>query len=800
MDKRFFRIIFIVPLLFFLGLRLLWAQESTESVAAANIAVNTIEAPAVNQQANPVLQTTDEPAIDQEANIPSGDDKPQAGTIAPLEQQKETAFEDKKQATSPQETSSVPATENTGAVQPVEIDGDHVEFDQATNNVIIDGNVSIVKGSTTLRADHIEYSQAAKLATAKGHVVLIHPQGEIRGDSLTFNFEKMTGNFQDATIITKPYYGQSEFISKVGENKIEMTRGYITTCDLDKPHYKMYSKKVTMYPGDKVQAKNVRMVVGKMPLFYLPHFTQVIDGKKPIVTYTPGYDKKWGTFLLTTWSYYFNENLKGKLHLDYRERKDFASGADVFYKLPGFGDGLFKFYYMDERTMPTHVWEPKTTKTIWRERYKIEWRHKWKIDDKTQFVSQYYKLSDSSFLNDYFPRENERDQTPETFLLFTKNLDHGTLSFRMDKRINRFVSSVERLPEIGYSLSNQQIAGSNFYLQSNNLFSQLTYPNASPTDIRLHTTRLDSQNRISYPTKVGFIELTPFVGQRETFYTRTKESSQYDIIRSVFETGASLSTKFYRTFDVDVDLWGIKIDKLRHIINPMVEYKYTHTPSFPANKLDVFDSSIDSLTRGHKIDFTLENRFQTKRNNQNVDLLRIIGKTDFLLKENQTYDGTNILASKGGFNTVTSDIEFRPLDWLTFYSDSEYSAKDSRLTSANFEVYINQGKKWALSIAKRYHVDVDDQITTELTYVLNPKWKFKIYDRFDIGGGGQKEQEFTITRDLHCWEMDMSYNETRGQGSEIWLVFRLKAFPEQTIDLFGTSFNKRKAGGQSSGE
>ena len=59
-----------------------------------------------------------------------------------------------------------------------------------------------------------------------------------------------------------------------------------------------------------------------------------------------------------------------------------------------------------------------------------------------------------------------------------------------------------------------------------------------------------------------------------------------------------------------------------------------------------------------------------------------------------------------------------------------------------------------------------------------------------------KEQEYTLTRDLHCWEMDINFNETRDEGSEIWLVFRLKAFPEMGFDL-GTSFNRRKTGSQS---
>ncbi|HOD12830.1 MAG TPA: LPS assembly protein LptD [Candidatus Omnitrophota bacterium] len=685
------------------------------------------------------------------------------------------------------------------SVQPVEIDGDNVEFMQEENKVIINGNVSIARGDTTLRCDHVEYYHATKQAIASGNVVLSSPKGQIRGQSLKFNFETMTGDFEGAKIIADPYYGQGEMISKVADNKIEMTRGYITSCDLDKPHYKIYSKKIDIHPQDKVQAKSVRMLVGKAPLFYLPSFTQVINDKKPRVTYTPGYKKEWGMFLLTAWRYYFNENFKGALHVDFRERKDVAVGGDLNYQIPGFGEGLIKTYYMNERTINAKRWfQERRTPTIEKERFKAEWRHKWQIDETSQFVSQYYKLSDNDFLKDYFEREHDRDSQPTTFFLYTKNFGNGTFSLRTDKRVNRFTSTVERLPEMGYNISSQQIAGSNFYLQSNNLFSHMTYPNASPTEIRLHTTRLDSQNRISYPTKVGFIDITPFVGQRETFYTRTKDPSRYHITRSVFETGANLSTKFYRTFDVHADLWGIEIDRIRHIINPSVEYRYAHTPSFPAQKLDVFDSSIDSLTRGHRLDFTLENRFQTKRDNKNIDFLRIVGKTDFLLKENQTYDGTSVLSSKGSFNTVTSDIEFRPIDWLTFYSDTSYSAQESRLTSANFEVYVNEGKRWWFSIGKRYQVDMNDQITAEIGYTLNPKWKFRIYERFEVSGEGQKEQQYIITRDLHCWEMDMAFNERGGQGSEIWVVFRLKAFPDLSIDFMNTSFNRRKAGSQSS--
>ena len=81
--------------------------------------------------------------------------------------------------------------------------------------------------------------------------------------------------------------------------------------------------------------------------------------------------------------------------------------------------------------------------------------------------------------------------------------------------------------------------------------------------------------------------------------------------------------------------------------------------------------------------------------------------------------------------------------------------------------------------------------------MINHKWKFKIYERIDTEHGILKEQNYVISRDLHEWEVDLSFNETRTEGDEILLIFRLKAFPEIGIEG-GTSFNKRKAGAQTS--
>ncbi len=676
-----------------------------------------------------------------------------------------------------------------GPTTSVELNGDTIEYSMDGNKVVAEGNVVILYKDVTLTCNRVEFSRSTSIAHAKGNVRLIKSgESEISGEEMTFNFQKMTGDFAPAGIFANPYYGKGEEVSKVDASHILMKNGYLTTCDHDQPHYRIAAAKLDIYPKDKMVARKVCMKIGGIPVLYIPKFSQDLTGKRPRFVFTPGYDKEWGMFLLTAMRYELSDNVKGFLHFDAREKKDIASGFDVTYKTPHMGSGSIRTYYMNERSITSkHFFQPRPSPTIERERFKAEWRHKWDIDQKTNAILQYYKLSDNAILKDYFEREFDKDSSPDTFFLLTRNFTNGVVSFRTDKRVNRFESGLERLPEIRYDLSSQKLGETNFYMRNTTIYSNLSSKDASPTEVRRETMRLDTDNELSYSTKVGIVEFRPFVGGEQTYYSKTKDPEKYDSIRGIFRTGASLSTKFFRVFDVETNQWGLDIHRLRHIITPSVAYSYNHRPTFTSNDLDSFDS-IDSRDIGHSLNFSIENKLQTKRNKEVVELLRAVIGTDFALKENP---------GKGGFNIITTDIDFRPTDRVTFYFDSTYDTREEYLTTVNFDMFINGGKNWWANIGKRWNREVDDQVITELGYRINPKWAIKTYNRFDVRRGQHKEQQLTITRDLHEWTMDVNFNETRSQGSEIWIVFTLKAFPDFVVDL-GTSFNKRKAGSQSS--
>ncbi|MBF0531550.1 MAG: LPS-assembly protein LptD [Candidatus Omnitrophica bacterium] len=662
----------------------------------------------------------------------------------------------------------------------VELNGDTVEYSVDGSLITAKGNVKIIYQDSTLTCDMVTFEQKTKNAHAKGHVRLRTKKGEVAGNELEYNFATQKGEFRQAKIFMPPLYGYTDLITKLQGDKLVMSKGYMTTSDWDDPEYRMFADQIEIYPQDKVIARNVLMKVGNVPLMYIPKISQNLQNPKPQWEVIPGYKKRWGAFLLGQWRYFGDEHLKAVVHADYRQLIGMGYGLDTAYKTPSLGNGLLRTYYLTDKSLTT------TDKTdvykIQHTRYKVEWRHQWQMDKQTNAVMQFYKLSDSRFLKDFFQREYDRDSNPQTFFLLTRTLSKGILSLRADKRVNTFTSQVERLPEVRYDMANFELGDSGLYWRNATTYSNLANEQAAPSVSRLKTMRLDTDNILSYPMKVHIFEFKPYVGQEETYYSRTHDISRSNITRAVFKTGASVSTKFYRIYEAQMNAYGLEINRLRHIITPTVSYDFQNKPTVPATTLDAFDS-VDTITNIHNINFSLENKLQTKRNDKTVELLRAVLGTDFHLKEDPR---------KGGFDTITSNIDFRPVDWLTLYFDSGYDPRQRHWSAVNFDAYIN-GKGWGLDVGKRWARDADDQVTTDLHWDVNKKWTLHVFDRFDLKASKLKEQGYTVTRDLHSWTVETSLTNKKGEGSEIMLIFRLKAFPSINVGG-GTGFAKRKAG------
>lgn len=679
-------------------------------------------------------------------------------------------------------------TEKTTIDEPIMVNGDTVEYSTDNKEITASGNVKVVYKGTTLTCNKLSVNTQTKEGKAEGDVKIEDAKGTIEGQKIVYNFQNKTGVFIDADFKYPPFFGKAKKIERLSESEFVAYDGYSTSCNLDHPHYRIKSKKIRIFPQDKIQTTNNVFCVGPVPLMYLPKYNKSLKDPLYHVQLTPGSSGDWGAYMLSAWRYELSDNIKGRIYLDYRAKLGVAEGFGTNYKTENFGRGDLKYYYTHERPDELRKSTLYKDKPYEFQRYLIRLRHRWEMDERTNAVAEYYKIEDSkrqiditnNFLKDYFYREYEKDAQPKSYLSIDHNFNYSNISLFVQKRTNRWYDHSapdEKLPEITYELPEYNIGESPLYFKNTTIFSNLNNKYPVPSDLDDDVVRLDTYNQLSLPFRASIFSLTPFAGIRDTAYSKDK-NGDYINPRTTHYSGLDLSTKLYRLFDVNSNFMGLDLNGIRHIITPTAKYAYNHEPTIPFAKLQQFDA-IDSIVTSNKVSLELVNKFQTKRSNNNkVDFATFKVNTDYSFKP------------KGGtgssFSDFLFDLELIPYSWLRVESDAAYDHVYDNFKSANVDLYADFGKERTFGIGHRYERKGGKELTTEFTCRLSPKWRFKIYERYQfaaVKGRGLKEQEYSFLRDLHCWEADFTYNIDKERGHTVWLIFRLKAFPETELKI-----------------
>lgn len=757
-----------------------------------------------------------------------------------------------------QSTSSLYADDKE---EPVIVNGDRVEYFEEEKKVVGTGNVVVTYKQMKLTADKATVYMNTKDAYADGNVTLYQDKNVLSGAKGYYNFDTKKGTLDDASGVMLPCYIKADKIDKISDTTYIATDGYVTTCKKSPPHYRVVSKKVFVYLKKRVVFKNGLLYVGKSPILYSPYWEYPLDDR-PKAQMMPGRSKEWGAFSLNTWRYELSGDFKGTARLDYRENWGVGEGVDLKYNTRNAGEGLMRSYYTQQRVRDL----PEGTPAEF-ERFRVQQRHKWQIDDNTMMMMEYNRFSDANYPKDFIYKdrrdEYEKDRNPETYVSVIESKPEYNLHFFTLKRVNRFDGVTQKLPEVKFNVPSHQIVNggsgatngendsseswyNNFYYTGDHSYVNFDRKYAAPTDNDEDVMRLDSYNELSYISKLGgFLSVTPKVGVRESFYTKDRQNDSgigpregnRNFIRGIFYTGFDMSTKLYKIYDVNINSKGFEMNRLRHVITPTIGYSYIHDPTVPASLLQGFDS-IDSVSRTNSISFGLENKLQTKRLLSRSEIKRI-GELGKKYEEEEKFEeqkeeakgitkkeaaekkqlqsvdivrlGLSVpydfkLENQGSrFGTHTVNLELLPYSWYRIVSDMSYNPHTKRIIGINsdFIVDFDIDNNWRFGT--RYINDSSTQLTTEFNLRLSRWWKLRAYERLDakkLTGTTKKindlaEQEYGITRDLHCWDLDINYNIKREYGETLWFVLRLKAYPDIPFE-FSNSYHQPKAGTQSS--
>ena len=294
--------------------------------------------------------------------------------------------------------------------EPITVNGDKVEYLQEKKVVTASKNIVVTYKDVTMTCDKITVYLDTKEGIAEGNVKITQKGGHLTGEKIIYNFEQKTGHIVDGYVNSAPFYGKAQEMDKVSEKQVNLKRGYVTTCDLEKPHYRIQSRQIRIYMDDKIIAKHILFFVGDVPVFYLPYYIQPIKERSAHITVIAGKSDKWGYFGLSSMRYHFSEIAKGRFRFDYREKKGIAEGIDNYYDTKKVGAGSAKFYYTNENDR-TAIRAKSRTKEPERKRWRTQVKHRWDILPETIANFEFNSFSDQDFIKDYIYKEYEELST-----------------------------------------------------------------------------------------------------------------------------------------------------------------------------------------------------------------------------------------------------------------------------------------------------------------------------------------------------------------------------------------------------
>ncbi len=689
---------------------------------------------------------------------------------------------------------------------PVIIDSDEISYLQEKGKLVARGNVVMKQKGVELSCDEAEYDATSNIAHVKGNVKIVKDGGVAYGEDVVFNFNTSNAEITGIKVHDAPMYGAAKEGQKVGNEKYILKSGHLTTCDLEKPHWRLVAKKITIYPGDRVIARNVVVKVGDVSVMYLPYYSQSLKDKIPLEEFSPGKNDEWGMFTLSRWRYRPNDENKGRIYFDWYDKRGLGLGFANKTESKQFGKAFFRYYGLEDKLYREgkriDLWdiypqrkgvEPKFLED---DRYLAQFSYSWDPTPDLSIEAEFHKFSDIYFMKDFFEREYKKQEHPLSYALFDYNLPGAALSLLAQKRANRFWAETEYLPQLEFDFFDTNIGTSNFYFESNDKLSHLNnaFVNSGVKDTAL---RLHSENTLTYANKIKWLSVKPYVTSFLSFYSRDQIGDD-NRFREAREVGITLNTKLYKLLPGGFKVFGQEVNRARHIITPEVTYLYRHDPSIPDSQLYQFDS-VDTITRDHYINFALKNKLQLKNQDKTWDFIYFSPSVNYRIDPE---------GRKSRFETISSSLEFYPKDGLSLTASSDYDIWTSRISAFNLDLSTRGVKKvfergqeveredYSFSFGHRYSRQNSTQSTINFSYQLTPKLQLKNYLRYEWNTEDLERQQYGLRADLHCWWLDLGIDLDRStKGSKdltFWFMFTLKDFDDISID-FDQTYKGAKA-------
>jgi len=705
--------------------------------------------------------------------------------------------------------------------EPWHIVADEIHYDDNINQYIAKGNVTITKQDKNLSADYVRFDQKNMKAFANGHVIMIAGQDILTGSRMEMDLNAETGTVYNGTIFLQEnnFYIKGDTIKKVGKDSYTADKASITTCDDDRPAWKITGRNLNVTVEGYAFMKHAALWAKKIPVLYTPFLVFPVKLKRQTGLLAPqfGYSDRKGTEYIQPFYWAINRSSDATFYVDYMAYRGEKLGLEYRYVLNEGSKGILMYDFLNDRKVDDG--SPGSSKRWGYEdddflrpnsnRYWFRMKNDQALPFDFSATLDIDIVSDQDYLHEFKEGLTGFDKIDAYFLkTFGRDLDDYDDPVRTNRlNLNRIWpayslnaellwydniinrrweetdTTLQRLPFIEFSGSKQKFFSSSFYFD---LDSDYTYF-YSEDGARGH--RMDAHPRFYLPYRYkSYFTVEPSIGVRETVWHLDKDeystSDKKTYNRQLYDIKVDFFSELHRIFNVK----GKNIEKIRHTIRPQIIWDYI--PEKDQDKYPLFDDldkiekqnqdeysffgGVDRIEKQNLVTYSITNTLTSKfkenrkkkkaysidkpNGHENYNLPSYTYYQFCRFKLEQSYD---INKEKDNdpepFSPIYAELELIPRKYFSIDADAEWSHYDTRFRSRNVALKLKDKRGDKLFVEYRYTIDSTESIYTDLLLKISDSLSvYTEYER-DIFNDQDIKHGLGFLYETQCWSFNFHF-------------------------------------------
>jgi len=638
---------------------------------------------------------------------------------------------------------------------------DTLQHEQGDNVLTAKGRVELEWGASRLYADMARYYRDRAVIEADGKVTVVKNGDLLTGDRVRLNLDTKTGSISNGTIFIKTnnLHLTGNSIEKTGEQDYRIDRGFITTCDGDRPSWKFRVDDLQLTVDDFASGKNAVFYLGELPVFWFPYliFPAATERQSGFLLPKIGNSNKKGAFMELPYYWAMTPSQDLTATLDVESARGVGLGLEHRYLSSNKGHGSSKAFWIHDDKQN-------------RFRGELELKQQFNFSEQTYWRADVNMTLDRDFYRDYGTDSGDYNRQYlatsaflghrfSSSLLATAGVDYLD---DLDAPDNE--STLQKLPYVTLTGSGERLAASPFYYSFASSLTHFERQQGSRGERLIVAPELTLQGAVTDAVS-GRINL----GYYQLGYDADEAgAANGSTANGVVRASAALQTGFSRIFDGSIG----EFSRFRHLLVPELNYSVTEKKSL--QDIPFFDYD-DRPVGGQLLTLSLTNFITGKsvKTDQPVyrDLLRFSVTQGYQLSGGRR-DLLVLVDNGRPFTDTAVMAELLPLADLRLFTDNRISPYNGNVTNASLGVEVGRpaGTRAGLDY---HHAEAKlDYIEGRAAYADFKPYLLSVMTRYSFDRPGFLETLYAVEYKHQCWSLLLSYRD-RIDNNEVAVTLNL---------------------------